>query len=235
MSEGEPTDNEDLASDLAGHRQRLRERFRDGGADALPDYELLELLLFRSIPRRDVKPIAKSLIKRFGSLAEVMTAPEPLLMEIAGVGPGVVTDLKLMKAAARRLARGAIVKKPIVTDWPSVIDYCRASIAYEEREHFHVLFLDKRGALIADEEQQRGTVDRTPVYPREIMRRALELSATAVILFHNHPSGDPSPSAADIDLTRDIARIATSLGVIVLDHIIVTRDGYASFKGLQML
>ncbi len=218
-----------------GHRERLRDRFREAGGDALPDYELLELVLFRSIPRRDVKPIAKDLLKRFGSFAEVLAAPPHRLAEIGRIGEAVVTDLKIIEAAARRLTRGAIAQKPVLTSWSSVIDYCRAAMAFAEREHFRILFLDKRNALIADEEQQRGTVDHTPVYPREVVRRALELSATAVILVHNHPSGDPTPSSADIRMTREIADIARPLGVIVHDHIIVGRSGHSSLKGLNLL
>lgn len=218
-----------------GHRDRLRGRFREAGADALADYELLELLLFRSIPRRDTKPIAKSLLKRFGSFAEVLTAPSGLLAEIGGVGEGVVTDMKIVEAAARRLARGAIAKRPVLSSWTAVIDYCRTAMAFAEREHFRVLFLDKRNLLIADEEQQRGTVDHTPVYPREVVKRALELSASAVILVHNHPSGDPSPSPADIRMTQEIADVGRPLGVRVHDHIIVGRDGHASLRGLKLL
>lgn len=217
-----------------GHRDRLRSRFRGGEADALPDYELLELILFRSIPRRDVKPIAKKLIERFGSFAEVLGAPAARLVEVAGVGQATAEDLNLVAAAGRRLAKGAVVKRPVLSSWSSVLEYCRAAMAFAEREQLRVLFLDKRNALIADEVQQTGTVDHTPVYPRELVRRALELSATAMILVHNHPSGDPTPSAADIRMTREIAEIAKPMGVEVHDHIIVGREGHASLKGLQL-
>ncbi|ACA21007.1 DNA repair protein RadC [Methylobacterium sp. 4-46] len=216
-----------------GHRERLRARFAQG--DTLPDYEFLELVLFRSIPRRDVKPIAKALIARFGSFAEVITAPAERLAEIDGIGPAVVADLKILEAAGRRLARGAVADRPLLSSWSAVLDYCRAAMAFAPREEFRILFLDKRNRLIADEVQGRGTVDHTPVYPREVVRRALELSATALILVHNHPSGDPSPSQADIRMTRDIVGAAEPLGIVVHDHIIVGRDGHASFKGLKLI
>ncbi len=218
-----------------GHRERLRARFREAGGDALPDYELLELILFRAIPRRDVKPVAKDLLRRFGSFAEVLAAPRARLLEVKGLGEAVVDDLKAVEAAARRLTRGAVAKRPVLSSWSSVIDYCRTAMAFADREQFRILFLDKRNALIADEVQQTGTVDHTPVYPREVVKRALELSATAIILVHNHPSGDPSPSAADIRMTRDIVDIAKPLGVAVHDHIIVGREGHASMKGLQLI
>lgn len=218
-----------------GHRDRLRARFQEAGADALPDYELLELLLFRSIPQRDVKPLAKELIRRFGSFAEVLGAPISRLTEIKGVGPGVALDLKIVEAALQRMARGAVAKRPILSSWTAVIDYCRMAMAFAEREQFRILFLDKKNTLIADEVQQTGTVDHTPVYPREVMRRALELSASAIILVHNHPSGDPTPSGADIKLTRELVDIAKPLGVTIHDHIIVGRDGHASFRGLGLI
>lgn len=219
----------------SGHRQRLRERFMKGGADALPDYELLELVLFRAIPRRDTKELAKRLIARFGSFAEVINAPEPRLREVGGVGEAVVTELKLVRAAALRVQRGEIFQRPVLGSWSSVLEYCRAAMGFEEREQFRILFLDKRNKLIADEVQQEGTVDHTPVYIREIVKRALELSATALILVHNHPSGDPSPSRADIEMTRAIVAAAKPLGVIIHDHVIVARDGHASFKSLGLI
>ncbi|WP_188608555.1 RadC family protein [Chelatococcus reniformis] len=218
-----------------GHRDRLRARFRDAGGEALPDYELLELLLFRSVPRRDVKPLAKALIKRFGSFAEVLAAPVARLREVDGVGETITIDLKVVEAAARRLTRGSIAKRPVLSSWGQVIEYCRSAMAFAEREHFRVLFLDKRNALIADEEQQRGTVDHTPVYPREVVKRALELSASAIILVHNHPSGDPTPSSVDVRMTKEIATIAKSLGIALHDHIVVGRDGHASLRGLRLL
>ena len=218
-----------------GHRERLRQRFFDAGDAALPDYELLELLLFRSIPQRDVKPLAKQLIQHFGSFAEVIGAPISRLREVKGVGESVALDLKIVEAALKRTMKGQVAKKPVLSSWSSVIDYCRLAMAFAEREQFRILFLDKKNALIADEVQQTGTVDHTPVYPREVMRRALELSATALILVHNHPSGDPTPSGADMRMTRELVDIAKPLGIAIHDHIIVGRDGHASFKGLGLI
>src|SRR5580700_6781604 len=218
-----------------GHRERLRGRFREAGADALSDYELLELLLFRALPRRDVKPLAKMLLEKFGSFAEVIAAPEARLAEVKGLGDASVTELKVIQAAASRLLRGAVKKRPVLSSWSTVLDYCRTAQAFADREQFRVLFLDKRNQLIADETQQVGTVDHTPVYPREVVKRALELSATAIILVHNHPGGDPTPSRADIDMTRRIIEIARGLGIEVHDHIIVGRDGHASMKGLKLI
>ena len=218
-----------------GHRDRLRARFMEVGGDAVPDYELLELVLFRSIPRRDVKPIAKELIKRFGTFAEVLAASPARLMEVDGIGESVVTDLKIVEASARRLAKGEVAKRPVLSSWTSVIDYCRTAMAFMDKEQFRLLFLDKRNALIADEVQQSGTVDHTPVYPREVIKRALELSATALILVHNHPSGDPTPSQADIQMTKAIVDIANPLGISVHDHIIVGKNGHASLKGLRLI
>ena len=221
--------------DHLGHRDRLRARFSEARGDGMADYEFLELLLFRSIPRRDVKPIAKRLIKRFGSFAEVLAAPPHLLTDIEGVGESVALDLKIVEASAKRLARGAVSKRPVLSSWSSVLEYCRTAMAFADREEFRLLFLDKRNALIADELQQRGTVDHTPVYPREVVKRALDLAATAVILVHNHPSGDPTPSTADITMTRQIIDVAKPLGIAVHDHIIVGRDGHASMKGLRLI
>jgi DNA repair protein RadC len=218
-----------------GHRARLRERFREAGAEALSDYELLELVLFRALPRRDVKPIAKYLIAKFGSFPEVISAPPARLAEVAGMGAAAITELKIVHASAMRLARGEVRKRPVLSSWSSVIDYCRTTMAFAEKEQFRVLFLDKRNQLIVDELQQTGTVDHTPVYPREVVKRALELSATALILVHNHPSGDPTPSHADIEMTRTIVEVAKPLGIAVHDHIIVGRDGHASFKGLKLV
>jgi DNA repair protein RadC len=218
-----------------GHRERLRARFAETGGDALPDYELLELVLFRSVPRQDVKPIAKDLIKRFGTFVEVLAAAPARLTAVAGVGENVVLDLKIVEAAARRLAKGAVAQRPVLSSWSSVLDYCRTAMAFMDKEQFRLLFLDKRNALIADEVQQSGTVDHTPVYPREVVKRALELSASALILVHNHPSGDPSPSAADIRMTREIVEAAKPLGITVHDHIIVGRNGHASLKGLRLI
>ena len=218
-----------------GHRDRLRERFAASDQQAIADYELLEMLLFRLIPRSDTNPIAKALLARFGTLAEVLGAPANLLQEIKGIGPSVAIDLKVIAAAARRMARGEIKAREVLSSWSQVIDYCRAAMAFEQREQFRILFLDKKNALIADEVQQTGTVDHTPVYPREVVRRALELSSTAVILVHNHPSGDPTPSRADIDMTRTIIDTARPLGIAVHDHIIIGKSGHASLKGLKLI
>jgi DNA repair protein RadC len=218
-----------------GHRKRLRARLVEHGGEALPDYELLELIIFRALPQGDVKPLAKELLARFGSFAEVITAAPARLLEIDGVGPAVVAELKIVEASARRLARGIVPKREVLSSWNAVIEYCRTAMAFEEREQFRLLFLDKRNALIADEVQQSGTVDHTPVYPREVIRRALELSATALILVHNHPSGDPTPSSADIRMTREIVEVAKPLGITVHDHIIVGRQGHASLRDLKLL
>ncbi len=215
-----------------GHRDRLRTRFREGGGAALADYELLELALFRALPRRDTKPVAKALLKRFGTLAEVLHAPDERLKEVEGIGDAVVGDLKLIKAFAERVAADAVRKRPVLTSWSALLDYCRTAMAFEEREQFRILFLDKKNGLIADEVQGKGTVDHTPVYPREVIRRALELSATAIILVHNHPSGDPTPSRADISMTETIVGVGRPLGITVHDHLIIGRDGHASFRGL---
>ena len=218
-----------------GHRERLRTRYREAGHDALADYEFLELLLFRTLRQADTKPLAKALIDRFGSLGDVLGAPEHLLREVKGVGPEMAVDLALIGHAAERKLRAAVHRQPVLGSWTDVIAYCQAAMAHETREQFRVLFLDKRNRLIRDEVQQVGTVDHTPVYPREVMRRALELAATAIILVHNHPSGDPTPSRADVDMTRTIIETAKPLGITVHDHIIVGRNGHASLKGLKLI
>jgi DNA repair protein RadC len=226
---------EGIAPLYLGHRERLRDRFLAGGPDAMPDYELLEMVLFRAIKRGDTKPIAKALIARFGSFAEVISAPANLLMEVKGVGPVVVTELKLIRAAALRLAKGEVINRPILATWNNIIEYCRAAMAFQDVETFRLLFLDKKNQLIADEEQQRGTVDYTPVYAREVVKRALELSASAIILVHNHPSGDPTPSLADIDMTKKIILASEKLNILVHDHIIIGRKGHVSFRNLQLI
>jgi DNA repair protein RadC len=218
-----------------GHRERLRERFRLAGADAMSDYELLELVLFRALPRRDVKPLAKILIAKFGSFAEVISAPAARLAEVRGLGDAAITELKIVQAGAGRLARGEVKRRTVLSSWSTVLDYCRTTMAFADKEQFRILFLDKRNQLIADEVQQVGTVDHTPVYPREVVKRALELSATAVILVHNHPSGDPTPSRADIQMTQSVVEVARPLGISVHDHIIVGKEGHASFKGLKLI
>jgi DNA repair protein RadC len=218
-----------------GHRERLRNRFREAGVEALADYELLELLLFRAIPRRDVKPLAKALIARFGSFAEAIAAPPARLVEVEGMSAAAATEFKIVEAAAQRLVKGKIKKRPSMGSWSEVIEYCRSAMAFADKEDFRILFLDKKNGLIADEAQGVGTVDHTPVYPREVIRRALELSASAIILVHNHPSGDPTPSTQDVKMTLDIIAIAKPLGVSVHDHIIVGRQGHASLKGLRLI
>jgi DNA repair protein RadC len=218
-----------------GHRERLRERFYGTGPDALSDYELLEMALFAALPRRDTKPLAKALLKRFGSFAEVLHAPIARLREVEGVGDASIHQIKLLAAAAGRIAKGEIKRSIALSSWNDVIGYCRSSMAFADKEQFRLLFLDKRNQLIADEVQQTGTVDHTPVYPREVIKRALELSATALILVHNHPSGDPTPSQADIQMTKAIIDIATPLGISVHDHIIVGKNGHASLKGMRLI
>ena len=192
-------------------------------------------MLFNAIPRRDTKPVAKRLIERFGSFAEVVNAPPERLREVKGIGEAAIMQLKLVRAGALRLMQGGIMQRPVLTSWTAVLDYCRAAMGYEAREQFRILFLDKKNRLIADEVQQEGTVDHTPVYIREVVKRALELSASAIILVHNHPSGDPTPSRADIDMTNQIVNAAKPLGVVIHDHIIVGRQGHASFKGLKLI
>src|SRR5271155_4807089 len=218
-----------------GHRERLRARLREAGPTALADYELVELILFRAIPRRDVKPLAKKLIQRFGSFAETIAAPPPRLAEIDGMTEGAVTEFKIVEASAKRFAKVLARNRRSMSSWSEVIDYCRTAMAYEDREEFRILFLDKKNGLIADESQGLGTVDHTPVYPREVVKRALELAATAIVLVHNHPSGDPTPSTQDVKLTLEIIAIAAPLGVTVHDHIIVGRQGHASLKGMRLI
>ena len=227
--------SDDEAEHYHGHRERLRNRFREAGAEALADYELLELLLFRAIPRRDVKPLAKALIARFGSFAETIAAPLVRLVEVEGMSAGAATEFKIVEAAAQRLVKGKIKKRASMGSWSEVIEYCRSAMAFADKEDFRILYLDKKNGLIADEAQGVGTVDHTPVYPREVIKRALELSASAIILVHNHPSGDPTPSTQDVKTTLDIIAIAKPLGVWVHDHIIVGRQGHASLKGLRLI
>jgi DNA repair protein RadC len=223
------------ASTNEGHRERLRERFLNAGPDAVADYELLEMLLYRAIKRGDTKPTAKALIARFGSFAEVLGAPINLLTEVNGVGEAVATELKLIHAAAQRMTKGEVAKKTVLSSWKAILDYCHVAMAYAEREQFRILFLDKKNQLIADEVQQEGTVDHTPVYTREVMKRALELSATAIILVHNHPSGDPTPSMADVDMTKKIISAGEKLNVIIHDHIIIGRNGHTSLRSAQLI
>jgi DNA repair protein RadC len=218
-----------------GHRQRLRDRFRKGGPETLPDYELIEMILFRALPQGDTKPLAKALLQRFGSFPEVINASEARLREVQGVGERVVDELKLIRAASLRLMQGEIMGRRVLGTWQAVLDYCKAAQGFDDREQFRILFLDKRNQLVADEVQQTGTVDHTPVYIREVVKRALELSASALILVHNHPSGDPTPSGADIDMTKQIIAAARPLGVQVHDHIIVGRTGHFSMKSQRLI
>ena len=217
-----------------GHRQRLRERFLNGGRDALPDYELLELLLFMAIPRIDTKPLAKSLIDEFGSFADAIAAPIEQLRK-AGVQDGTIAALKVVEAAALRLAKAKVIGKPALSSWEALLDYCAMVMARSQTEEFRVLFLDRKNVLIADEVQNKGTVDHTPVYPREVLKRALELGASALILVHNHPSGDPTPSRGDILMTREITAAAKALKIEVHDHLVIGRGKHASFKALGLL
>lgn len=220
-----------------GHRDRLRQRLREGGEDALPDYELLELVLFAAIPRQDVKPLAKRMLEAFkGDLAALFAAPRERLREIDGVGDAVVDQLKIVRAAANRVLRERAKKADVtLSSWSALVDYCMAQMSRETTEQFRILFLDRKNKLLRDEVQGRGTVDHTPVYPREVVKRALELGASAIILVHNHPSGDPTPSTADVEMTRDIVAAAKTLDIAVHDHLIIGRHGHASLKQLGLM
>lgn len=219
----------------AGHRQRLRERFRSAGADSLADYELLEFLLFSALPRRDTKPIAKALLHRFGSFSAALAAPRARLKELSGLSDVSIDTLKGVHAAIIRYHRADLSGRPLLDSWIKVLNYLQASMELASVEQFRILFLDKKNGLIADEVQQTGTVDHTPVYPREVIRRALELSATALILVHNHPSGDPTPSRADIQMTKTIIEIATPLGIEIHDHVIIGLRAHVSLRSLQLI
>jgi len=216
---------------IRDHRQRLRSRFLEGGADALPDYEMLELVLFRAIPRADVKPLARQLLETFGDFARVMSATPRRLKEVDGVGDAVICELKVVEAAAHRLARARVIRRPVISSWDALIDYVRTAMSHLETERFRVLFLDRKNVLIADEVQGAGTVDHVPVYPREVMKRALELGASALILVHNHPSGDPTPSGADIDMTHQIEAAGQVLGITLHDHLVVGKSREVSLRG----
>lgn len=226
--------DDDLPHHL-GHRVRLRQRFLDGGPQAVADYELLELVLFRAVPRRDVKPLAKDLIRTFGSFADVIAAEPERLRQAPGVGEAVVAEIKIVHAAALALARGQVLGRPALSSWSAVLDYCQAAMAYQTVESFRILFLDRKNVLIADEVQQQGTVDHAPVYPREVVKRAITLGASALILVHNHPSGDPTPSRADIDMTKRVVEAAHALGIAVHDHVVIGRGQHTSFKSLGLL
>lgn len=218
-----------------GHRQRLREKLLNSGPQGLADYELLELILFGAIPRGDVKPLAKQLIKHFGGFAETISAEPARLMDVDGVGESAVAYLKAVNAASLKLLQGQVARKPVISSWNALLDYCRASMGFNSREEFRVLYLDKKNTLLGDEVQQTGTVDHTPVYPREVVKRALEVGATALILVHNHPSGDPTPSKADIEMTKQISDAAKSLGITVHDHVIIAKRDAYSFKSQGLL
>ncbi|WFE76140.1 DNA repair protein RadC [Roseinatronobacter sp. S2] len=224
-----------VPSYLRDHRKRLRARFLDGGADAMPDYELLELLLFRAIPRQDVKPLARSLIDTFGDLNRVIAAPAARLRAVGGVGDAVIAELKLAQACAQRMARARVMNRPVISSWAALLDYCHTAMSHRETEQFRVLFLDRKNVLVADEAQGQGTVDHVPVYPREILRRALELNASALILVHNHPSGDPTPSQADIDMTQTILAACAALSITLHDHIVIGQSCELSFRSSGLL
>lgn len=221
--------------DHIGHRKRLRDRFATGGGEALADYELLELCLFQAIPRQDFKPIAKALMNRFGTYAGVLNATPDELCDIKGMGDAAVIALKTVVEAATRLAREEILDQPVLSSWDRVIDYLCIGMGQKKTEQFRILFLDTKNKLIADELHQEGTVNHTPVYPREVVKRALELSAVAIIMVHNHPSGDPTPSRADIDMTKQMRDVGAPLGFTLHDHIIISRSDYSSFKAMGLI
>ena len=234
-SETAPPKNKKAKPHYHGHRDRLKKKLLESEGENLADYELLEAILFRALPRIDTKPVAKELLARFGSFAEVLNASEGELRKIKFIKDAAIYEFALIRASTRRLLKSDVAERPILSSWIKVLDHCRAAMAFEAREQFRILFLDKRNRLIRDEVQQTGTIDHTPVYVREVCRRALELNATAIILAHNHPSGDPTPSRGDIEMTKEIVRVAGSLGISVHDHIILAREGHASFKGLGLI
>jgi DNA repair protein RadC len=215
---------------LRDHRKRLRARFMTSNGTAMPDYELLELLLFRAIARQDVKPLAKCLLAEFGDFNSVIAAPIERLKKVKGVGETIIQELKIAEAVAHRMAQSRILDRPVLASWNELLTYCKTAMAYLSLEQFRILYLDRKNFLIADEKQQTGTIDHVPVYPREVVKRALELNASAIILVHNHPSGDPAPSAADIDMTRQISGAAQVLGITIHDHLIIGKSGEFSFR-----
>jgi DNA repair protein RadC len=219
----------------SGHRQRLRERFLKGGTNAVADYEILELLLFAALPRRDVKALAKTLLATFGSLPEVFAAEPARLREVSGVGDTVIAILKVVEAASHRALQQQVLDRPVISSWQALLDYCKVAMQHNKTEQFRILFLDRKNVMIADELQQQGTVDHTPVYPREVVRRALDLGASAIVMVHNHPSGDPTPSPQDIATTNQVVEAAKALGISIHDHIIIGRKAHASFKALGLL
>ena len=217
------------------HRQRLRSRFMRAGKQALQDYELLELIMFRAIPRRDIKPLAKTLLAEFGDFNRVISAPSSRLLAIKGVGESVIQEFRIVTAAAERLAQVEVLNRDILSNWQALLTYCHIAMAHKENEEFRILFLDKKGNLIADEEQQKGTVDHVPVYRREVVKRALELNACSVVLVHNHPSGDPKPSKADVALTHHIQAALDTVKITLHDHIIIGAQSHASLHDLGLL
>ena len=224
-----------IVDDKAGHRTRLLTRFRHGGAEAMPDYEMLEMILFRAFPRVDTKPYAKALMAKFKSFNGVVNAPAERLMEVPGIGQRAVDELQLVRAVALRMMQSALIETNVLDTWSAVLTYVKAAQGHDDIERFRILFLDRRNKLIADEVQQSGTVDHTPVYVREIIKRALQLGATALVLVHNHPSGDPSPSRADIDMTKQIVDAARPLGITIHDHVIVGSQGHFSLKANKLM
>jgi DNA repair protein RadC len=218
-----------------GHRERLRERLLNGGTAALPDYELLEFLLYAARPRGDTKPLAKALLARFGSLAAVLGAERDTLLGVDGMGEASAAALLAVREASVRLLRAEVLRRHVISSWQQLLDYLTASMSHAETEEFHLLFLDRKNALIADERQQRGTVDHVPVYPREVVKRALELGASAVIMVHNHPSGDTTPSKGDIEMTKAVAKALAAVDLTIHDHVIIGRGRHASFKSLGLL
>jgi DNA repair protein RadC len=221
--------------DYLGHRQRLRARFLEAGAAAFPDYELLELILFQAKPRQDTKPLAKALMARFGSFANVIGADVAQLMAVPDMGEASVVALKAIQAGVERVLKDEVRANPVLSSWDKVVDYCRAAMARSAIEQFRLLFLDRKNVLIADEVQQTGTVDHTPVYPREVVKRALELGASAIVMVHNHPSGDPTPSKADVEMTRAVQTACATLGIDLHDHLVIGRHAHASLRGLGLM
>jgi DNA repair protein RadC len=218
-----------------GHRHRLRDKLLKNGPDSLADYELLELLLALAIPRIDVKPLAKILLKEFASFAGVIAADPAQLRKVKGVGEGAIAGLKTVRAAALLMTKQELIDRPVIGNWQKLLDYCRITLAEEKIEQFHLLFLDHKNALIAHERQQTGTIDHAPVYPREVVKRALELEASAIIMVHNHPSGDPTPSKDDVAMTKAVAQAAEKLGILLHDHVVVGRKGHKSMRSLGLL
>jgi len=219
-----------LPSYIRDHRKRLRDRFMSAGAGAVADYEMLELVLFRALPRQDVKPLARRLLDKFHDFNGVLSAPVSMLRQMHGVGEAAITELKIIEAAAHRLARARVIRREVISSWDALLDYCRTTMSHKQTEQFRVLFLDRKNTVIADEEQASGTVDHVPVYPREIVKRALELQASAIILVHNHPSGDPTPSAEDRTMTQKIADAADALGITLHDHLVIGKASEVSFR-----